>query len=273
MALEVRLDDFKRLWQMPKSAIAGILAQFVALPFITFLLVILLDPQPSIALGMMLVAACPGGNISNFMTAFGKGNVALSVSLTAFSTMAAALLTPLNFGFWASQYPPTAQLLRTVVVDGQSLVLVIALTLIVPLFLGMWFRHRFQKQALQLKKWIKPISIVIFIAFVALAFTNNMDIFLNYFHLIVYLVLLHNGLAFLCGNFMARLFNLSRYDRRAVTMETGIQNSGLGLLLIFSFFDGLGGMAMITAWWGIWHIISGLLLSTYWSRRTIVQAI
>jgi BASS family bile acid:Na+ symporter len=220
----------------------------------------------------MLVAACPGGNISNFMTSLAKGNVALSVSLTAFSTIAALVMTPFNFAFWASLYPPTAELLKIVTLDSFEVMKVILLTLALPLLLGMFFRAKKETLALKLQNWLKPLSIIIFVAFVIIAFSNNMNIFLEYFHLIIFLVLIHNGIAFLSGYTLATLFGLEEDDRKSITIETGIQNSGLGLLLIFSFFDGLGGMAMITAWWGIWHIISGLILGAFWSRQARLQA-
>lgn len=272
VALNLTREDFTSLLKSPKSAVIGIFSQFVALPLITFLLIMALEPKPSIALGMMLVAACPGGNISNFMVSLAKGNVALSVSLTAFSTLAALLLTPINFGFWANLYEPTAEIMRQVSIDGVEVIKVICLSLVLPLIFGMLLRQRKPNIADILQKWLKPLSIVIFVAFVAIAFSNNMSIFLEYFQLIVYLVLLHNGLAFLSGYSLSTLFKLSDEDRKAITIETGIQNSGLGLLIIFTFFDGLGGMAMITAWWGIWHIVSGLILSSYWSGKTRLQS-
>ncbi len=272
VALNLNTEDFTSLLKSPKSALVGILSQFVALPFITFILIITLEPQPSIAMGMMLVAACPGGNISNFMVSLAKGNVALSVSLTAFSTLAALLLTPLNFGFWASLYGPTAEIMRQVSIDGIEVTKVVLLSLVLPLILGMVIRKRKPKTADVLQKWLKPLSILIFVAFVVIAFSNNMSIFLDYFQLIVYLVLIHNALAFISGYGLSTIFKLSDEDRKSITIETGIQNSGLGLLIIFTFFDGLGGMAMITAWWGIWHIISGLLLSGYWSGKTSLQS-
>ena len=272
VALNLTKEDFTNLLKSPKSALIGILSQFIALPLITFLLIITLEPQPSIALGMMLVAACPGGNISNFMVSLAKGNVALSVSLTAFSTLAALLLTPLNFGFWASLYGPTAEIMRQVSIDGIEVVKVIVLSLVLPLIFGMYLRQRNPQMADLLQKWLKPLSIIIFVAFVVIAFSNNMSIFLEFFQLIVYLVLIHNALAFISGYGLSTLFKLSDEDRKSITIETGIQNSGLGLLIIFTFFDGLGGMAMITAWWGIWHIISGLILSSYWSGKTSWQS-
>lgn len=272
VALDLRLADFLRLTKVPKPAIVGVVSQFLVLPLLTFLLVLVIEPRPSIAMGMMIVAACPGGNVSNFMTSLARGNVALSVSLTAISTVAAIFMTPFNLSFWASLYPPTAAILTAVSIDTFEVFQTIVLILAIPLTLGMLVRHYYPKTAVILMKWLKPISIIIFIAFVLVAFSNNISIFLEYFQFMVLIVFVHNALAFTCGYSMATIFGLSDDDRKSITIETGIQNSGLGLLLIFSFFHGLGGMAMIAAWWGIWHIISGLTLGMLWSKYTLQSA-
>ena len=104
VALDIKWQNFKDVVLKPKSAITGIFSQFVLLPVVTFLFIILLNPTPTVALGMILIAACPGGNISNFMSAMAKGNVALSVSLTAVATLGATFMTPLNFALWGKLY-------------------------------------------------------------------------------------------------------------------------------------------------------------------------
>ena len=227
----------------------------------------LIKPIPSIALGMMLVAACPGGNISNFMTHLAGGNAALSVSLTAFATIAAIFMTPFNLQFYGSLYAPTAAILQTVSIDPWEIFKTIALILGVPIILGMWLRNVRPEIAQKMARWLKPLSILIFIGFVAVAFSMNLDVFVKVFHLVVLLVLMHNAVALGSGYLLATAFTLPNPDRKTLTIETGIQNSGLGLLLIFTFFDGLGGMAIIAAWWGIWHIISGLTIGWLWSRK------
>ena len=267
VALGITIDDFKNLFRRPKLVILGVLSQFVLLPLITFIVVSIVKPQPSIALGMMMVAACPGGNISNFMTHLAKGNTALSVSLTAFATFLAMFMTPFNFQFYGNLYEPTAQILRTVELDPMELVKLVILILGVPLVLGMLVRVKVPKLAMKLSKILKPLSIIVFIAIVVIAFSNNLDIFNNYVHHVLGLGIMHNFIAILLGFGLATLFKLSFRDKKTLAIETGIQNSGLGLLLIFTFFEGLGGMAIMAAFWGIWHIISGLLLATYWSRK------
>ena len=267
VALGITIDDFKSLVKQPKLVLVGILSQFILLPLITYGFIILIKPQPSIALGMMLVAACPGGNISNFMTHLAKGNTALSISLTAFATFVAVFMTPFNFQFYGSLYQPTATLLKDVALNPFDLVQLVILILGIPLVIGMVVRYRFENTAIQLSKILKPLSIIVFAAIVVIAFSKNIDVFNAYIHHVLLLGISHNIMAVLLGLTIAKLFKLSFKNQKTIAIETGIQNSGLGLLLIFTFFNGLGGMAILAAFWGIWHIISGLLLAFYWSHK------
>lgn len=268
VAINLRVEDFKNVIRTPKSALAGVLSQFFVLPFLTFVLIWLLEPLPSIALGMMLVAACPGGNISNFMSSLAKGNTALSVSLTAISSVLAIFMTPLNLTFWASLYPPTANILREVSLDFWELFQTILMILLIPIILGMLVRKYKPKVADRLHPIMHYSSIAIFAAIVFMAFSANFDLFLGFIHIVVFLVLIHNAVALSSGYLIAKLFKLPEPDQRTLAIETGIQNSGLGLILIFSFFNGLGGMAIVAAWWGIWHIVAGLTMAYLWNRKS-----
>lgn len=267
VALGITKQDFKQLKQEPKLVLVGVITQFVLLPLLTFGLVCFIKPQPSIALGMMMVAACPGGNISNFMTHLAKGNTALSVSLTAFATFLAMVMTPFNFQFYGNLYKPTSQILKTVAIQPLELVKVVLMILGVPLILGMFVRYKNEKLAFKLSKILKPLSIIVFVAIVVIAFSKNLEIFNNYIHHVLYIGISHNILAILLGFLVARSLGLSFKNQKTLAIETGIQNSGLGLLLIFTFFNGLGGMAILAAFWGIWHIISGLTLAAIWSKK------
>lgn len=266
IALDIKLDDFRKVFLSPKATLVGLLLQFLLLPAATFVLVLIIQPSPSIALGMMLVAACPGGNISNFMSHLAKANTALSVSLTSIGTILAIIMTPLNLQVWASFYPPTASILHEVSLNPWEVFKTIAVLIGIPLVLGMSVRQKYPKIALMLSKRVKPFSILIFAAFVVVAFLGNIDSFFQYIHLVILVVFFHNLTALSMGFYVAKLFRLSFENRKTLAIETGIQNSGLGLILIFGFFNGLGGMAIVAAWWGIWHILSGLILATYWSR-------
>jgi BASS family bile acid:Na+ symporter len=265
VALELTVSDFRRLLKKPKSTLIGLFSQLVLLPALTFLLVLCFEPHPSLALGMFMVAACPGGNISNFFSLLAKGNAALSVSMTAIVTLTAIIMTPFNFTLWASIYEPTNIILRDIHISLWEVFKIIGLILGVPLILGMLVRHHRVKLADRLSYWIKDFGILFFSGFVIVAFAMNFEKFIAYVHLVVLLVFFHNAFALTGGYGLASIFNLSEQDRKSIAIETGIQNSGLGLLLIFNFFEGLGGMALVAAWWGIWHIVTGLAIGWYWS--------
>lgn len=265
VALELSVNDFKRLIKDPKSTLTGLFSQLVLLPALTFLLVLFFEPHPSLALGMFMVAACPGGNISNFFSLLARGNAALSVSMTAIVTLTAIIMTPFNFTLWASLYEPTNIILRDIHISLWEVFKIIGLILGIPLILGMTVRHYREKLADKIGYGIKTFGILFFAGFVLVAFAMNFEKFINYVHLVVILVFFHNAFALTAGYGLASLFNLSEKDRKSIAIETGIQNSGLGLLLIFNFFDGLGGMALVAAWWGIWHVITGLAIGWYWS--------
>lgn len=168
--------------------------------------------------------------------------------------------------------PSTRGILKAVHLDPLHLFGIIFLILGLPLMLGILTARRFPNLAARMRKPFRRGSIVFFGLFVAGALAANFRHFLNYIHLVLLLVTLHNAAALLGGYGLARLFRLDPASRRAVTLETGIQNSGLGLALIFTFFDGLGGMAILTAWWGIWHMLAGLGLAYFWKRRTPVTS-
>ncbi len=264
IALEIRPSDFRRLWAAPRAVITGVCCQFLLLPFLTFLLVLWLEPLPSFALGMILVAACPGGNVSNFMTHLAGGNTALSVSLTALATLLAVVLTPLNLQLWGGFYEPSSEILKAVHISLLEMVRLVALLLAIPLAVGMAVGNWKPRLAARLARHFKTASLLFFIALVCLALWRDRDVFAEYVGLVFGIVLLHNFLALLTGYSAGRLMRLPLADRKTLTLETGIQNSGLGLLLIFTFFDGLGGMALVAAFWGIWHLVSGLLIAGIW---------
>nr|WP_299035820.1 bile acid:sodium symporter family protein [uncultured Tenacibaculum sp.] len=267
IALDIKIEDFKRLINNPKILFVGLLSQFILLPFFTFILIYIIKPYPSFALGMMMIAACPGGNVSNFFSKMAKGNTALSVSLTAFATLICLVMTPLNLQLWGSLYEPTNIILKSVSLNPFELFKLVLLILGIPIILGMLVNHYHHEMAKKINKLLRPFSIFFFIILIVVALYDNADIFKNYIHLVLFLVIFHNIYAFVIGYVTAKSFKLNNKDCKTISMETGIQNSGLGLLLIFSFFDGLGGMALLAAFWGVWDIFSGMMLATYWGRK------
>ena len=278
IALELKPDDFKKLFRSPKPALVGILSQFLLMPLLTFLLASALGDfiTPTIGMGMILVSACPGGNISNFISSLAKGNVALSVSLTAFSSLGGLFLTPFNFAFWGNLYlefgAKTADnaLVQSLSVDAVDVLQTIVMILGIPLVLGIFVNLKFPRFTESVVQWIKRFSILVFITLIAIIFGSNFDLFLKYIKYIFLIVLVHNALALTMGFYTGRLFGLAQRESKTIAIETGIQNSGLALALLFNpdvFPQDLpiGGMAFIAAWWGVWHIISGLTIAGFWS--------
>jgi bile acid:Na+ symporter, BASS family len=271
VSLNLKPDDFRRVLAVPRAPVAGLIAQFLLLPAATCLFTAVFRIDPQLALGMILVASCPGGSFSNIMTWLGKGSVAVSVSMTAVSSLAATVMTPLNFAVYGWLNPHTRAYLQDIALPPENLLMLVVLVLALPLLLGMMTGGRFPKLAERSENPLRVISLLVFLAFVAIAFLNNVDLFLAEFHSFFWLVVGHNLLALALGFGMARLMRLSGPDQRAVTMEVGIQNSGLGLVILFTFFPDAGGMMLITAFWGVWHLVSGLTLSQIWARRPLPE--
>lgn len=278
VALGIKPHMFVDVFKKPKSVVVGVCCQLILLPLLTFLLALLMDKAGwiswTMALGMILVASCPGGNISNFISSLSKANIELSVCLTAISTALAVFMTPFNFWLYGNLF------LKFAAVHGEVPYLTIPLwdvfktifiLLGIPLTLGILTSHYLPKVAEKLKKPFQYVSVVFFLVMVILSFMGNMDAFLKCIKYIFVIVLVHNLLALSTGFSMATVFKLPRRDRRTLTIETGIQNSGLGLVLLLgtSIFASLpphGGMLVITAWWGVWHIISGLTVAFFFNR-------
>ncbi len=266
VSLDLRWSDIARAFKKPRPTLLGLLSQFILLPALTFVLAYLWHPMPGLALGMFLVAACPGGTISNFMSSIAKADLGLSVTLTAISTFVCVFFTPFNFELWSSLYPETQDLLRSVQLDVIDLFQTVFLFLILPVFAGMLVRAKWPVFTDRIMKPISWVSLLIFIVFVIMAFLKNQENFVKYADLVFALVVVHNLLALVLGYVVGKLGRLNEAAARTISIETGIQNSGLGLVICFNFFPEIGEMALLCATWGIWHIISGLTLSLIWSR-------
>ncbi len=273
VAMEIKIDNFKKIFTYPKSAMLGIASQFLILPALTFGLVVMLDPPPSIAMGMILIAACPGGNVSNFISALAKANIALSVGLTAFATLTATFFTPFNFAFWGGMYVQFYQkaghLNIPIHIDFLEMAKTVFILLGIPLLAGMWFAHKFPAFAQKNMKRIKIISLVLYLTFIAGALLANLEHFTSVIFPIGLIVLLLNIQTLSTGYLVGTFAGVSRSDRRTLSIETGIQNSGLALILIFNIFHANGGMAFMAAWWGIWQMVSGLILAFILARIKI----
>jgi BASS family bile acid:Na+ symporter len=272
VALDMRVSDFKGILTSPRGTLIGLFAHSLLLPAVAFALTMLLKPAPSIALGMILVASCPSGNISAFLVNHGRGNTALSVTIGAFSMLGSIVFTPFNLSFWGELNPHTRPILHAVTLSPWEVFGTIVVLLAIPTALGMFTAHRWPRFARRIRGAFRVLSLLFFALFVLGALVVNWDFFTRYVERVVLFVFLLNAFALLTGYFTAKLARLPEADRRAVALEVGIQNSGFGLVLVFNFFDGLGGMAIVAAWWGIWHILVGTTLASWWRRHPPLEA-
>jgi BASS family bile acid:Na+ symporter len=268
VALDLRLEQFAEVFRKPGALLAGMFSQLVLLPLFSLGLILLLQPPLSLATGMLLVAVCPGGNVSNYATHLSRSNTALSVTMTTLSTLLAALSTPFLFELLLPLLPDQEGADNRVTVDAVEMVKAIVVLILLPLLAGFIFRQTLPGLAQRLLIPIQRLSMIIFIGFVVVAVYGNLQNIARYLHLIFFLVLAHNTLALVLGYSWARMMRCKEPDARTIAIETGIQNSGLALLLTFNFFGGLGGMALIAAWWGVWHLVSAFGLAMYWRQGT-----
>ncbi len=274
VALDLSIKDFRRVFQQPKTMLVGLSAQLLLLPIFTILLIKLWNPPASVALGLGLIAACPGGNISNYTVHLAKGNTALSVCLTTIVTLSAVVTTPMIFAIIIKLSPEANALMSSISLSYFDLGKTILLLMIIPLSLGMLLNHYLPSYIKHVRSYISKAALLVFVSFIAAAIFSNIDVIKHQLHHVLSIVVLHNIGAMMIGYLYSGIFGLHPEDRKSITIETGIQNSGLGLVIIFNFFTQLGGMMLVAAWWGIWDMISALFLGLWWkykSPRTSVQ--
>jgi len=267
VALDVRLGDFRKVVDYPKSVLVGLTVQYLLFPLFTLGIIRLFQPPASMALGMVLVSMCPSGNMTNFLVHFAKANVALSVTLNAVIILLATVVTPAGFLFWG-KYVPDSEVLRTSFeIRFADMALIIIQLILAPLLVGMWLHHRFPEVTARIRPWAQRVSLLIFFAILTLALLGNWDNLMQYLGFVFVVVAVHNLVALSTGYGLARLVRLPELDCRTLAFESGVHNTALGLLLIFKFFGGLGGMALVAAWWGIWDLVTGVGLASFWRRR------
>ena len=272
IALGLKPEHFSFLRRDPKLFWGGLAAQLIGLPLMTLALVAIMAPHPSIALGMIVVAACPGGNVSNFMTWSARGDTAYSVSLTAGSSVIAAIWTPTAILLWSGLYEPTAELLDTINFSRTSFLIQTTLMLAAPLALGMAGTHFYPRAAETIRKPLALFGGGILGYVIIKGVADFWPVITAGWTLIYIPVVLHNALAFGVGVGAGRLLGASPARRRTLTFEVGIQNAGLAVVLLLAQLKGLGGAAAIAAVWGIWHFFSGgvmiLLFRALDARKT-----
>ncbi len=273
VALELKVEDFKSLMKNPRGLMAGFLSQLVIFPIFTLALIFLIHLRPSIALGLVIIAACPSGSLANLMTSLVRGNVALSVGLTSASALLSMIVTPFMLIFLGEKIPGAQALLSEVHLGHSEVLERVFMLMGIPMILGMTTAKIFPHFCQKIQKTMKKISVGFLLFFIIAAFVANYQHFVNYMHMIVGIVFVLNVLVLLSGFIAAKILGLSDYNTRAVTVVMGLKNSSLGLALVFQFFGGLGGAAMVVAWWGVSQIAIGLITIQLWkyidSKRII----
>lgn len=256
MGMTLKVDDFKLILQHPKGVIIGIISQFVIMPSLAFALAKIFSLPPEIAVGVILVGCCPGGTSSNVMTFLAKGNTALSVTITSCTTLLAPFVTPALIYLLASEWLP---------VSFMAMFMSVIKVVLIPIILGIIAQFLFKPLVAKSVDILPTVSVVAIVMIVAAVVSGSRDKILETGLIIFAIVILHNGLGYLLGFLVAKLFKLKFDDQKAVSIEVGMQNSGLGAQLAMTHFDPVA--AVPSAIFSFWHNISGPILATYWGSK------
>jgi BASS family bile acid:Na+ symporter len=267
VALELRIEDFKRVAQTPKAVICGLIPQFLLLPVATWLVTLWLDLPPNIEAAMILVAACPGGSLSNVVTHMGRGNTALSVSISAVASIIALFATPFNFSWMIATNPETASWLKELSINSSGIYISLFLLLGVPLSLGLLASHRLPQLTERIRKPLGHFSLIALLLFIVAGLIKERQLLTLGLLPTLLLVVLHNASGLFFGWATSKVMGVSEKDRRAIMIEGGMQNSGLALGIIAVQFNSDLGMVTLASLWGIWHIVSGMSLAYVWRRK------
>ncbi|UOQ43910.1 bile acid:sodium symporter family protein [Halobacillus salinarum] len=256
MGLTLSKNDFQEVFKRPKDVAIGVAAQFVMMPLIAFLLVSVLPVSKEVAVGVILVGCCPGGTSSNVMTYLSKGDTALSVSITAVSTLLAPFLTPALILLFASQWLP---------VSASALFLSIVKIVIVPIVLGLIVKALLGNKVEAGIKVLPLVSVIAIVAIVAAVIGVNQEQIAQTGAFIFAIVVLHNVIGYAAGYGLGKLFKMEPAKKRAVSIEVGMQNSGLGASLAAVHFSPLA--AVPSAIFSVWHNISGPIIATIFRKQ------
>ena len=271
VALEVKPDDFRRVMQTPRAVLCGLIPQFILLPVGTWLATLALDLPPNIEVAMILVASCPGGSLSNVVTHFGRGNTALSVSISAAASLIALIATPFNFSWMVASNPNTASWLKVLAIDPSDIWISLVLLLALPMSLGLIVATRFPGFTAKIQKPLANFALFMLLAFIVAGLFKERQL-LNFALLpLLLIVVLHNASGLFFGWITSIAMRVSERDRRAVMIEGGMQNAGLALGIIAVQFNSDLGMVTLASLWGIWHIVSGMTLAKFWRRKDAKQ--
>ncbi|MBU0589054.1 MAG: bile acid:sodium symporter family protein [Gammaproteobacteria bacterium] len=273
VALELRVDDFKRVAKTPWAVLCGLIPQFILLPVGTWLATLLLDLPANIEAAMILVAACPGGSLSNVVTHIGRGNTALSVSVSAVASVIALFATPFNFSWMIATNPGTAAWLRELAIDPSGIWISLLLLLAIPMALGLVFSHRLPALTERIRKPLGHFAVIALLLFIVGALIKERQLLTLGLLPLLLIVVLHNASGLFFGWATSMVMRVSEKDRRAVMIEGGMQNSGLALGIIAVQFNSDLGMVTLASLWGMWHIVSGMSLAYFWRRKDARSAL
>ena len=257
MGLTLKPVDFKIIFKSPLPVVIGVAAQFLIMPFAAFAIAYVLKLPPELAAGLVLLGCVPGGTASNVMVYLAKGNLALSVAMTSLSTLLAPVMTPLLLLLLAGQWLP---------VNPVSMFLSIVQVIIIPIALGILVQRFFPKAVAKSVTIVPLISVAAILIIVSAVTAANAQNVISSGFIVFFAVFLHNGFGLLLGYLTAMAMGLNETDRRAISLEVGMQNSGLGVALATAHFSQLA--ALPSVWGAIWHNISGTILATIWSKKS-----
>lgn len=266
IAVGLKPHDFQFVRTHPRSVLIGFFTQIVGLPLVTLLLILLMSIPPSLALGMIIVACCPGGAMSNLITRIAGGDTAYSVSLTMLSTLFSGLLLPVAILFWASLHAPADALIDEVNIDRTDFVFRTALVLIIPLSTGLLISHFRPALADLLHRRFMPVALLILVFLIVNGLISNRHILAEFGAIMVPLVIVHNAAAFATGAIVGRFFLSDRRKGRALIFEVGIQNAGLGLIIVLAELSAFGEAAILVGTWSLWHLMAGFILAAAFRR-------
>ncbi|MDD7569306.1 MAG: bile acid:sodium symporter family protein [[Actinobacillus] rossii] len=255
MGITLTFNDFGEVFKHPKSVIIGVIGQFVIMPSIAFFLAKVFNLPTDLAVGVILVGSCPGGTSSNVMTYLAKGNTALSVACTTISTLLAPILTPVIFYILASQW---------LEIDAAGIFISVLKMVLFPIFLGLVVRAMFKKKIAEISQTMPLLSVISIVLILAAVVAVSKDKIVESGLLIFGVVVLHNCLGYLVGFFSAKLLGLNIADSKAVSIEVGMQNSGLGAALAAAHFNPIA--AVPSAIFSFWHNVSGPILANIFSN-------
>ena len=258
MGLTLKFEDFKVVFTRPKDIIIGAIAQFTIMPLLAFLLSLIFKLPTELAVGVILVGTCPGGTSSNVMTYLAKGDVALSVGMTSVSTILAPFATPLLTLLYAGQ---------RVNVNAVNMFISIVQVVIIPIGLGFIINQFFHKFTSHIKEILPLISVLAIVSIVAAVVSANSSRLMQVGYLIIIVVILHNCLGYLLGFTVGKLLRLDNSKCKAISIEVGMQNSGLATSLAATHFASMPLATVPGAIFSVWHNISGSIVANIMASK------